>query len=99
TRFSRDWSSDVCSSDLDSNDGSGEPGYKSALEHENLLGPDPDAIEATIAPYSSVAGGRRKVQWLFTFFVQDASANTGDVAQPERSEERRVGKEVRRRGQ
>src|SRR5690606_40937790 len=87
TRFSRDWSSDVCSSDL--SDGA----RYAAVEAKGIEGTTKEKDVREVA------------QWMAE--VDSALADDGDdndpdlaryVTQLARSEERRVGKEGRRRG-
>src|SRR5690606_40268038 len=71
TRFSRDWSSDVCSSDL-----------------VELAGDVSLRLEAAQVPGEQVVGA---------LLLGDQCLDPGDQAGGDRSEERRVGKEMRGR--
>src|SRR5690606_39579072 len=96
TRFSRDWSSDVCSSDLRKYE---EIGTHPAANH--------NAVAAAIAFHRAI-GSERKVARLR--YLRDRWARrlleegNGRVSiltpldSPDRSEERRVGKACRARG-
>src|SRR5690606_39528807 len=97
TRFSRDWSSDVCSSDLgdlnsDPVDGDSWPGaIEQLLRHPRVQDPKPTsdgAVEAAETQGGANAGHGGEARY-----------DTADFAEPTpRSEERRVGKECRPRG-
>src|SRR5690606_40302112 len=84
TRFSRDWSSDVCSSDLHRNQqtGKGEDGVRQ---------PHEEPIDA--APEIS----RQQAEQAATNHGDDDGEKTRHQRET-RSEERRVGKECRARG-
>src|SRR5690606_41035753 len=86
TRFSRDWSSDVCSSDLlvlasMSTDEAGDPPLSRKLAWGIAV--------ALIAAALLLAGGLEALQGVVTIAALPLAL---------RSEERRVGKEGRRRG-
>src|SRR5690606_39829920 len=94
TRFSRDWSSDVCSSDLDPNSST----FPSSLKQKDL---------AKVLVEELKALGASEVEmdeWGYVFAT--VPSNSGDDSPticfcshmdtaPDRSEERRVGKEGR----
>src|SRR5690606_40516626 len=87
TRFSRDWSSDVCSSDL----GKVE---EAAQSYEKVLTLDPgdaEALQAMDALY------RRTGHWEELIGVFRRRIDLVEDAAQRRSEERRVGKERRTR--
>src|SRR5690606_40741480 len=92
TRFSRDWSSDVCSSDL--------PGSSRFPRHRFLACSDGGNDRSTTAiVYSSTTKrtpgtGRPKLEAAFS---HPASPFPDTANLPTRSEERRVGKECRSR--
>src|SRR5690606_41030933 len=82
TRFSRDWSSDVCSSDLVQPDGDGNLLRRIETQADALAAGDAGAAEvAAFENGGAVAEGLRQ-----------------KLAKRSRSEERRVGKERRARG-
>src|SRR5690606_40821886 len=98
TRFSRDWSSDVCSSDL--------PFITEAIWQRvaTLAGCTGDTI--MVQPYPQVqpqqfAAARDDMEWLKHVVVAIRNIR-GEMnlspSKPLRSEERRVGKECRARG-
>src|SRR5690606_39509293 len=86
TRFSRDWSSDVCSSDLDKT-------VRGRFVWHELITPDTAGAHAF---YTKVLGWRTQAWDLnpdYTMFVAPSGPLGGSVGRPsERSEERRVGK-------
>src|SRR5690606_39386395 len=92
TRFSRDWSSDVCSSDL------GETRITGLLEGEDVL----RTASAMSAMGASVE--KNDAEWLIIgtgngCLVEPRDAlDFGNAGTGARSEERRVGKEGRARG-
>src|SRR5690606_40806151 len=94
TRFSRDWSSDVCSSDLAS----------SALMNSPVMSISKAFLAATLRD-SATAGVEQKSPTLMpetANFAESAAMARSQLAtnwQPARSEERRVGKECRSRGE
>src|SRR5207302_8262075 len=82
TRFSRDWSSDVCSSDLV------EPANHREQEDrrsDSLVPRVSDSLQSALAP-----AARGRLSWIRA--VSGLAAPAGGNA---RSEERRVGKECR----
>src|SRR5690606_40286369 len=93
TRFSRDWSSDVCSSDLDT-------GYKGrvALYEVMLL---KDALKDLILQGASTTELKHEAIRLGMYTLRRSGlnkVNEGMTTLEERSEERRVGKEGRECG-
>src|SRR5690606_40126440 len=96
TRFSRDWSSDVCSSDLDAElDNDQCIGAIAGIrELEALVFVDSDGKGAIFFAFRQGAGAQvfdfYKAQWF-------TAAQFKHVAIEHRSEERRVGKEWRSR--
>src|SRR5207249_5547703 len=97
TRSKRDWSSDVCSSDL-----LATPGQlaRRALYGDPLRGPGDYPFAAAVparrpAARSRVAQRRRRAQRPALAPARTATA--GRAAGEDRSEERRVGKECRAR--
>src|SRR5690606_40440386 len=91
TRFSRDWSSDVCSSDLETLAIVGESGSGKSTTARAILG----LVEATRGKIETAPGkSSRPVQMVF----QDPFASLNPRLNVEaRSEERRVGRERRAR--
>src|SRR5690606_40442990 len=87
TRFSRDWSSDVCSSDLG--------GHLYALDGEGLKKFSSDGNYTQEVINTEVTGGDGLVILNDSTFV--ASRWHGEIFLVRRSEERRVGKECRLR--
>src|SRR5690606_39953787 len=87
TRFSRDWSSDVCSSDLSLGD-SADVDFGDLLDY---LGSDPHT-RAILLYIESVKHARK-----FMSAARAAARNKPVVLVKSRSEERRVGKEWRSR--
>src|SRR2546429_1640539 len=85
TRCSRDWSSDVCSSDLEARDQAGRGRNTSKL----LQYLDP-TVDFSVG---DLFGSR---EWRETYFGLGVSHRSGIFGM--RSEERRVGKECRSRG-
>src|SRR5690606_40181810 len=88
TRFSRDWSSDVCSSDL-------------RFTADQIMTANPMTIDA--AERFGVAEERMREAKVNSLIVVDAGSVVGvlqiyDIDSADRSEERRVGKEWRARG-
>src|SRR5690606_40240325 len=82
TRFSRDWSSDVCSSDLTLNDGLASTDHLSAMPRLLINGsPDMEAFARSVLALES--RGIQRVAQVDLDYVYD------------RSEERRVGNEAR----
>src|SRR5690606_40085309 len=84
TRFSRDWSSDVCSSDLLS---------------EKLQESDKSLVDA-IQLAERETGGKALAAEILTdssLLRQFGDGQSRDIRRPGRSEERRVGKECRAR--
>src|SRR5690606_40484730 len=88
TRFSRDWSSDVCSSDLRRL----EVDVDSPVDTGILEGDDVGFVEAVLAPRSGLTGKTlRKASFQTRFGMHVvAIVREGET----RSEERRVGKSV-----
>src|SRR5690606_40621308 len=86
TSFSRDWSSDVCSSDL------GAPARLADTLHLDLR---LSAASAAAGPaqLNNVAAAIQLKDELMTFDISDSTAFGGSIVT--RSEERRVGKESR----
>src|SRR5687768_17941266 len=84
TRCSRDWSSDVCSSDLAVGDEAGDRGAAGLVGGEGLAEEDPEGDERGEHPVPPPADGGQRVG--------------DDVLGEDRSEERRVGKECSTRG-
>src|SRR5207253_8047623 len=95
TRWPRDWSSDVCSSDLSANN------YGPFQFPEKLI---PLMLRNSLAgePLPVYGDGAQVRDWLYVEDNCDALVTILDRAQPgriyNRSEERRVGKEGRDRG-
>src|SRR5690606_39700319 len=94
TRFSRDWSSDVCSSDL----------FMGPLIREAARARTEDFCRRALEEGASLAlGGKRPAGLDKGFFFEptifDNVTNDSYLGQRERSEERRVGKEGRARWQ
>src|SRR5690606_39513886 len=83
TRFSRDWSSDVCSSDLDE-----------ALNEFLLRHAKQSHDKGGAKTYLAVSESIGKVLGYYSL----SPASIAYERVPERSEERRVGKECRARG-
>src|SRR3712207_8719089 len=82
TRYWRDWSSDVCSSDLDGVIHAGSPGYYSiSAVDDAFVSTVLMVLEGTGKPFVMTGG-----IWVY-----------GDGPDITRSEERRVGKECRSR--
>src|SRR5690606_39838352 len=81
TRFSRDWSSDVCSSDLITN--------ASVVAMSGWIIPAPLAMPSTVHSWSAPIGNLIELTFGQRSVVM--------IARENRSEERRVGKECRRR--
>src|SRR5699024_11736788 len=94
TRSKRDWSSDVCSSDLDQKSTTTE-----LLEERGTSNPPAmllAAAQGSLAGYCNVEGDDASLgdaMDAFSKTLDDIGATTG----PERSEERRVGEEGRSR--
>src|SRR5690606_41197738 len=87
TRFSRDWSSDVCSSDL--------PAQVQAYE------PSPQMMDRWSSGLRAADGDRDNVISILDVIGEDWWTGEGVTAKrigAARSEERRVGKECRSRG-
>src|SRR5690606_39482321 len=82
TRFSRDWSSDVCSSDL--------PGIRVAA----VAAMGPAMNEAPVGVFDSGVGGLSVLREIHQLLPAESLLYVADS----RSEERRVGKECRARG-
>src|SRR5690606_40426341 len=89
TRFSRDWSSDVCSSDLNLD--------FMKIKSPSLIGVDISSSSVKMVELSKVGKGkgsfrveRYVIEPLAVHAMQD-----GSIVDLERSEERRVGKEWR----
>src|SRR5207247_7539463 len=93
TRSTRDWSSDVCSSDLALDQRAGEDARvcRQAEEPEGEEG-----VEALPVPHAQKAPLR--VARAHALAAGDGNAEVREHALQERSEERRVGKEGRCRG-
>src|SRR5690606_39375704 len=90
TRFSRDWSSDVCSSDLASPRRAAAPRLaRLAVPYRRLVGVEATFRDGRSAPPIRVAVPYRRILGV------DAAGWAGDFR---RSEERRVGKEWRAGG-
>src|SRR5690606_41060790 len=89
TRFSRDWSSDVCSSDLRMA-GPEDPGLDQLIE---LANPRLSRIQ----PRALERGRMAQVAGLGPNVKHPPTPEIGTAAMPERSEERRVGEAVRAR--
>src|SRR5207302_2958672 len=96
TRFSRDWSSDVCSSDLPLTpngkvDRHALPAPEQTLRPANRSATEPrHPMEETVAKIWSAVLGRARIGIHDNFFELGGHSL--------RSEERRVGKECRSRG-
>src|SRR5207248_8665605 len=86
TRSYGDWSSDVCSSDLDAEDGNINPADVSW----SVIGPETRAGTGGRATLRGLAPGN----YALSLDARDSEGNTGS-ATAQRSEERRVGKECR----
>src|SRR5690606_39545476 len=88
TRFSRDWSSDVCSSDL-----TVAPwrGRNRCVELVEELGPLAAATDGVVADLTERRAAERLLERDHTLWQDDPT----EVADRLRSEERRVGKEGR----
>src|SRR5690606_40136197 len=85
TRFSRDWSSDVCSSDLTPTED--RPGLLAIILNVfSSLGINLTWIESRPT---------KKKLGTYRFFIETAAGSEDDQLQRARSEERRVGKEWR----
>src|SRR5690606_39394744 len=83
TSFSRDWSSDVCSSDLTSSKGLFLPDAQRTLRQNHLLPKTPQTLQTGNIPKPKIFGFHHcTVRCRFQYFQT-------------RSEERRVGKECR----
>src|SRR5690606_40979034 len=91
TRFSRDWSSDVCSSDLAQAFEKARPVMEHYARALNLMGPAGSGQKTKMVNQIAIAG---LVQGLSEalHFAEQAEL---DVRKVVRSEERRVGKEWR----
>src|SRR5207253_7617153 len=90
TRWPRDWSSDVCSSDLIPD--------AHFLFHADFKRAGSDLILTGEDGHRVVVPGYFKHEHLPTLLAPNGGALTGDVVEALRSEERRVGKECRSRG-
>src|SRR5690606_40735515 len=93
TRFSRDWSSDVCSSDLSGIshvEQRAVRGEAEAVGAVEVLGRDGGLARVGIEPVH--AGRQLELRFLSLVVPEDAVAGVGEPDRP-RSEERRVGKE------
>src|SRR5690606_40085823 len=91
TRFSRDWSSDVCSSDLEWT-ATGQPATGAVISQRNPVNENP----------ASFVLGRRGFVWRRVVVVSYCDTPLGAAGgvfclKISRSEERRVGKECRSR--
>src|SRR5690606_40795782 len=91
TRFSRDWSSDVCSSDLV------DAKYQDALSRLDAALTRLQADEVVIAQKAAQVLDQLPAQ-LATALAGEASSVRNAVIEAARSEERRVGKEGWSRG-
>src|SRR5690606_41187856 len=91
TRFSRDWSSDVCSSDLTS------AMKENGTDTANAAAPEKQAAEES---HETQASGEVDFGTILEQFEQDQTVyHAGELVEGKvRSEERRVGKEWRDRG-
>src|SRR5690606_39885533 len=89
TRFSRDWSSDVCSSDLHTLDRHTPAGLHGS---SHLCGHTSNLIHHLVNGFAGVMGVMSEITDFFCYDRKAASHTTGS-----RSEERRVGKECRSR--
>src|SRR5690606_40351131 len=92
TRFSRDWSSDVCSSDLDAISKDRYPTLLADRISQALTTAFDSAVPVRIRSYSDTL---IDLSFNRRFIMQDGKVRTNPGR---RSEERRVGKEWRWRG-
>src|SRR5690606_39534667 len=90
TRFSRDWSSDVCSSDL----GRGQRGEEADFRGRRIGGKAGDDIEPTDLERTHAFAQHRLDRAFPAVVDADLLVEAGQALEP-RSEERRVGKECR----
>src|SRR5690606_39967373 len=90
TRFSRDWSSDVCSSDLEL--------LKNYQVNELILLQNGDYALGTIQNGVYITDGRLRIKYHINKTNGLANNSVLSLYQTDRSEERRVGKEWRCRG-
>src|SRR5699024_11567824 len=87
TRSKRDWSSDVCSSDLSTSSSDPEESIKQGVAYfSKILDASDDDVELSVQAYNFGIG--------FVSYVDDQEESYDQ----DRSEERRVGKECRCRG-
>src|SRR5690606_40382706 len=91
TRFSRDWSSDVCSSDLIRSDDARFAGVVAPLDHA----PTHSAIAAERAMLAVLDGSCRTPVGALTTLSNGTISLKGEILSLDRSEERRVGKGCR----
>src|SRR5690606_40627527 len=95
TRFSRDWSSDVCSSDL-SIGAIGATG-RGVCEAQGIDPHDIDILTGSLSKAIPSSGGFVAGSLGLKYYIQHGSAPYMFSAALTRSEERRVGKEGRSR--
>src|SRR5690606_40081351 len=88
TRFSRDWSSDVCSSDLDARFDP-RPGYYGTLGDGTLIANCTTIIDAAVGEAARLDGA---------LCIEDVTIRSAANESTVRSEERRVGNERVSRG-
>src|SRR5690606_39641880 len=88
TRFSRDWSSDVCSSDLN------QLNHKNLVEEAYFIDPISGIKISKFYEGSRIIDATNNEE-LRALMVQLRKLHEGDYQFKERSEERRVGKECR----
>src|SRR5690606_40285688 len=88
TRFSRDWSSDVCSSDLPI------PGLEDLLARAKAKGVF-GTKERSVIKANNAAGIAAVLDQQFELARKVLATGLVPIIEPERSEERRVGKECR----
>src|SRR5690606_40499044 len=91
TRFSRDWSSDVCSSDLNVNNVAGTDITNPTV---SITSPSNGASVSGTVSINITATDNTGISSVF-YSIDGVVANTKTSAPFSRSEERRVGKECR----
>src|SRR5690606_40975493 len=93
TSFSRDWSSDVCSSDLDGTIDLGSVGTSGGPAGFQLI----RTADEDLAGFSASSAGDVNGDGIDDLIVGAPASNQAGFSSGARSEERRVGKECRPR--